>query len=76
MARITLGIKMPTQANLTRDFIHHARKENPEKFREIVETECPEFYGLPSYHQTGKCVGENKCKECWQEALKYEFKRD
>ena len=76
MAGIKLGKKVPTVTNLTRGYIHRARMENPEKFREIVETECPEFYGLPSYHDNGKCIGENKCRECWQEALKYEFARD
>ena len=59
-----------------KQFLHQKlveiQRTNPAKYKEIVDTECPEFYGLPSFHNNGKCTGEYKCRECWEEALKYE----
>ena len=48
------------------------RKNDPTKFKEIIDTECPHLWGLPSFNDDGRCTGEGKCPECWQEALKNE----
>lgn len=45
------------------------RKNDPTKFKEIIDTECPHLWGLPSYSDAGICAGEGKCQACWQEAL-------
>lgn len=48
------------------------RKNDPEKFKKIIDTECPHLWGLPSFNDDGRCTGESKCHECWQEALNNE----
>ena len=62
--------------NLFRKQIHQIRTEEPERYKAILEEECPHHYGLPSFDKDGRCLGHNKCPECWQEALKYEFQDD
>ena len=52
--------------------LEEIRTTNPAKFKEIVDTECPHIWGLPSFNEDGRCIGEYKCPECWQEALKDE----
>lgn len=62
-----------TVNNLTRQLILEKKQTDPDKYREIVDTECPHHHGLPSFDKDGRCLGPNKCLECWQEALKYDI---
>ena len=63
---------LPIVPNLTRENIQQIKAEDPERFKKIVDTECPEFYGLPSFRDKCHLAVKNVCKECWEEALKYE----
>ena len=41
---------------------------DPDRYREILDYECPHDYGLPSYNNTDSCA-DHTCEDCWKEAL-------
>ena len=44
------------------------QEEDPERFWEIKNYECPHHYGLPSFKQDHTCELYS-CEKCWQEAM-------
>lgn len=44
------------------------KKEDPARFQEIYDYECPHHYGLPSFNNDHICQ-QSTCERCWQEAL-------
>ena len=53
---------------MKRQWFRECRLKDPERYREILDKECPETYGLPSYHDTLSCQ-DHTCEQCWKEAL-------
>ena len=44
------------------------KASDPARYREILDYECPESYGLPCYKFTNTCHLQT-CEKCWKEAL-------
>lgn len=44
------------------------KKEDPARFQEIYDHECPHDYGLPSFHNNHTCV-TGTCEQCWKNAM-------
>ena len=53
---------------MKRNWFRELKKRDPKKYREILDYECPEGYGLPCYRYTGTCP-DHTCEQCWKEAL-------
>lgn len=47
------------------------KTNDPARYQEILDHECPESYGLPCYKFTNTCHLQT-CEKCWREALKIE----
>ena len=44
------------------------KKEDPARFQEIHDYECPHDYGLPSCHDIHTCE-LSTCEQCWKSAM-------
>ncbi len=44
------------------------KKEDPARFQEIHDYECPHHYGLPSFSDEHICT-ESTCEQCWARAM-------
>ena len=55
---------------LKREWFRELEDRDPERYREILDRECPHDYMLPSsYRDTYACGDCQTCKRCWKEAL-------
>ena len=54
--------------NLKRRWFRECEKKRPALFKNILATECPDGWGLPSYRDTRSCP-DHTCDQCWKEAL-------
>lgn len=54
--------------NLKRRWFRECEKKRPALFKNILATECPDGWGLPSYRDTRSCP-DHTCEQCWKEAL-------
>lgn len=46
------------------------KKEDPARFQEIHDYECPHDYGLPSFHNNHTCE-QSTCEQCWKDAMAF-----
>lgn len=60
-----------TVTNLMRQQLLEKQLTDPDKYMEIIGTECPHHYGLPSFDRDGRCPGGD-CGDCWREAMEFE----
>lgn len=44
------------------------QNEDPERFQQIHDHECPHSYGLPSFKHDHICE-LSTCEKCWEEAM-------
>lgn len=54
--------------NLKRRWFRETKLKRPALYKNILEHECPDAWGLPSYRDTRSCP-EQSCEKCWKEAL-------
>lgn len=54
--------------NLKRRWFRETKLKRPALYKNILEHECPDSWGLPSYRDTRSCPEQN-CEKCWKEAL-------
>ena len=54
--------------DLKRKWFRECEKKRPALFKNILATECPDGWGLPSYRDTRSCP-DHTCDQCWKEAL-------
>lgn len=54
--------------DLKRRWFREAAEKRPEFYKSILDHECPDAWGLPSYRDTRSCP-DKTCEQCWKEAL-------
>ena len=53
---------------LKRKWFREAAEKRPAFVKSIMDHECPDAWGLPSYRDTRSCPNQS-CERCWKEAL-------
>jgi hypothetical protein len=54
---------------LKRRWFRECKEKRPALYENILRTECPDGWGLPSYRDTRSCP-DHSCEQCWKEALR------
>ena len=49
-------------------WFRECREQDPDRYQDILDHECPDDYGLPSFMDTRTC-NKHTCEQCWKEAL-------
>ena len=55
--------------DLKRSWFRDLEERDPERYRDILDHECPHDYMLPSYQDTYACGDCHTCNLCWKKAL-------
>lgn len=59
---------MMNVVEMKRKWFREAAKKRPAFVKSILDHECPDAWGLPSYRDTRSCP-DKTCEQCWKEAL-------